>query len=205
MYIIFIGSGNKSVNIGIYHYKTLNLETAKLIQNCAKGNVRWQKKLYEKYAGLLFSTVLRYIKNNENAEDILLQAFLKVYKNLPSFEYVNEKAFVGWMKKIAINEALVFLRNDFKTIYNIQQEYDFYNHSEFSSNEVEEQELLELIEQLPPGYKTVCLLHVVDGFSHKEIAEKLQIAESTSRSQFFKARNLLQKKLLNDYENAMGT
>jgi len=181
------------------------VNTEKLIQNCTKGKIRWQKRLYEKYVGLLYSTISRYVKNNECAEDILLQSFLKIFKNLEDFQYINERAFVGWIKKIAINEALAFLRNDVQTMYNIQEEYDFFNHHAYTTEPLGEQELLEIVEHLPVGYKTVFLLHVVDGYSHKEIGEKLEIAESTSRSQFYKARNLLQKKLGKEYGNAMGT
>lgn len=155
--------------------------------------------------GLLFSSVIRYVPNEKDAEDILLQAFLKIFLKLKNFRFVNEKAFIGWIKKIAINEALMFKRKEFSALYKVEQLTEVEDSMAVSSETLEEKELMELIEQLPDGYKTVFLLHVVDGYSHKEIGEHLNIAEGTSRSQFFKARNLLQKKLGNYYGKAIGT
>lgn len=183
----------------------MDLNNEKLIKKSIQGNSKAQKLLYEKYIGLLFSVVARYIKNESDAEDILLQSFYKIFQNLKGFNYVNEKAFVGWLKKIVINEALMFLRKEFSTVYKVEQLDDISETLSVSPELLEEKELIELIEQLPKGYRTVFLLHVVDGYSHKEIAENLSIAEATSRSQFFKARNLLQKKLGNYYGTAMGT
>lgn len=124
---------------------------------------------------------------------------------LKDFRFVNEKAFVGWIKKIAINEVLMFKRKEFSPLYKVEQVEEAENLLTVSPEIMEEKELIELIEQLPEGYKTIFLLHVVDGYSHKEIGEKLDIAESTSRSQLFKARNLLQKKLKNYYGTALGS
>jgi RNA polymerase sigma-70 factor (ECF subfamily) len=181
----------------------VNIE--KLIKRSAQGNSKAQKVLYEKYIGIIYAVVFRYLKNEADVEDILLQSYLKIFLKLKDFRFVNEKAFVGWIKKIAINEALMFKRKEFSAMYRVENVEDVENLLVVSPEIVEEKELIELIEQLPDGYKTVFLLHVVDGYSHKEIGENLNIAESTSRSQFFKARNLLQKKLGNYYGTAMGT
>lgn len=185
--------------------KRIELNTEKLIQKSVRGNSKAQKNLYEKYVGLLFSTVFRYVKNENDAEDILLQAFLKIFLKLKDFQFINENAFIGWMKKVAINESLMFKRNEFTVIYKLENEDELSETETFSSDYSEENDLLELIEQLPEGYRTVFLLHVVDGYSHKEIADNLNIAEGTSRSQFFKARKLLQKKMGNYYGKAIGT
>ncbi len=174
-----------------------------MINKCRRGNAKAQKLLYDKYIGLLYSVVLRYVKNETDAEDILLQAFQKIFLKIQAFEYVNDRAFVGWLKKIVINEALMFRRKDFSAIYKVES-IDEATEFVSISPQMEEMELIELIDQLPDGYKTVFLLHVVDGYSHKEIADNLKIAEGTSRSQFFKARNLLQKKLGNYYGTAIG-
>lgn len=181
----------------------MNLE--KLIKKSTLGNSKAQKILYEKYIDIIYSIVFRYIKNEADVEDILLQSFFKIFGKLKDFQFVNEKAFVGWIKKIAINEALMFKRKEFSAMYKVEQIEELENLLSVSPEILEEKELIELIEQLPDGYKTVFLLHVVDGYSHKEIGENLNIAESTSRSQFFKARNLLQKKLGNYYGTALGT
>lgn len=181
------------------------MNTEKLIKQSTKGNPKAQKLLYGKYIGILYSTVHRYIKIENDVEDVLLQAFVKIFKKLNDFQFINEKAFIGWIKKVAINEALMFKRRGFSTVYTMEQVDEVPDSVAVLPDLVNERELIELIEQLPEGYRTVFLLHVVDGYSHKEIAENLNIAEGTSRSQFFKARNLLQKKLGGYYGKAIGT
>jgi RNA polymerase sigma factor (sigma-70 family) len=179
----------------------LNLK--KLITKSARGNSKAQKILYEKYIGFLYSVVFRYIKNEADAEDVLMEIFMKIFLKLKDFKYMNEQAFVGWIKTIAINDALMFIRQDFSVIHKVGELEDYENIYSVSTELLHENELIELVEQLPDGYKTIFLLYAVDGYSHKEIGEKLKIAESTSRSQFFKARNLLQKKLGNYYGSAI--
>jgi RNA polymerase sigma-70 factor (ECF subfamily) len=99
----------------------------------------------------------------------------------------------------------MFLRADFRTVYKIEEISEIHQNKLVEVDEINEKELLETIELLPTGYRTVFLLYVVDGYSHKEIAEKLGITEGTSRSQFFKARNFLQQKLKQDYGKKCGT
>lgn len=181
----------------------MNVE--KLIIKSSRGNSKAQKLLYERYIGILYSAVFRYLNNKADVEDILLPAFLKIFQKLKDFHFVNEKAFIGWIKKIAINETLMFKRKEFSAMYKVENLDEAENLLAVSPEITKEQELMELVEQLPDGYKTVFLLYVVDGYSHKEIGENLDIAESTSRSQFFKARNLLRKKLENNYGRALGT
>ena len=181
------------------------MNTEKLIRKSRQGNPKAQKVLYEKYIGILYSVIFRYVENNVDVEDILLQAFLKIFQKLEGFQFVNDKAFIGWIKKIAINEALMFKRKEYSSIYKMEHEEVKEDLLSVSPELLEEKELLELIEQLPAGYKTVFLLNVVDGYSHKEIAKNLNIAESSSRSQLLKARKLLQNKLGNYYGTAIGS
>jgi len=180
----------------------LNIE--KLLRKSAEGNKKSQKHLYDQFVDILFSTILRYVKNEYDAEDILLQAFLKIFQKLKDFEYLNDRAFVGWLKRIAINEALMFKRKSLSMVYKLDDENELQYENTVIPDFMEEKDLLKVIEDLPDGYKTVFLLHVVDGYSHKEIGENLNIAEGTSRSQFFKARNLLQSKLSKSYGQAIG-
>lgn len=180
------------------------MKTEKLIQKCCKGNARAQKFLYEKYVGLLFSTANRYIKNKNDTEDILLQSFLKIFTKLSGFQFFNEVAFIAWMKKIVINEILMQQRKEGNMIYLFEADFGIENKEITMPDIFEEKEILESINQLPDGYKTVFLLYVVEGYSHKEIGELLDIAETTSRSQFFKARKLLQKQLSKTYEIKLG-
>ena len=181
------------------------MDSKLLIERCSKGNEKAQKAFYYQYVDLLYATINRYIKDSFTVDDILFQAMMKIFNNLENFNYVNDKALAGWLIKIAVNEALMHLRADFRTVYKIEELSDEHANNLVDFDEINSTDLLETIELLPAGYRTVFLLHVVDGYSHKEIAAQLDIAEGTSRSQFFKARNLLQQKLKQDYGKAFGT
>ncbi|MEZ5104716.1 MAG: sigma-70 family RNA polymerase sigma factor [Draconibacterium sp.] len=177
----------------------------KLIENCGKGNAKAQKVFYYRYVDILYATIQRYVKDSAEIDDILYQGLMKIFDDLKNFNYINEAALVGWLKKIVINESLMFLRADFRTIYKVEEISEIDTNSLTSDDQLAENDLTEIINQLPDGYRTVFLLHAVDGYSHKEIAQQLAIAEGTSRSQYFKARNLLQQRLKNDYGKEFGT
>lgn len=181
------------------------MNTKQIIERCLKGDQRAQKAFFYKYIDLLYATINRYIKDSEIVDDLLYQTMMKIFDNLNQFSFISEKALFGWLKKIAVNEALMYLRSDFRTVYNVEEISELQNENLIVADELSEKDLLETIDLLPAGYRTVFLLHVVDGYSHREIAEQLGIAEGTSRSQFFKARNLLQQKIKNDYGNEFGT
>jgi RNA polymerase sigma-70 factor (ECF subfamily) len=181
------------------------VNSKQIIEKCSKGNQKAQKAFYYQYIDVLYSTINHYIKDSTSVDDILFQAMMKIFSKLSEFNYINEKALIGWLKKIAVNEALMFLRADFRTVYKIEEISEIHQNKLVEVDEINEKELLETIELLPTGYRTVFLLYVVDGYSHKEIAEKLGITEGTSRSQFFKARNFLQQKLKQDYGKKFGT
>jgi RNA polymerase sigma-70 factor (ECF subfamily) len=175
------------------------VNSKQIIEKCLKGNQKAQKAFYYQYIDLLYSTINRYVKDSATVDDLLFQAMMKIFTKLGDFTYINEKALVGWLKKIAVNEALMHLRADFRTLYKIEEISEIDSINLVEADDLNEKDLLETIEMLPAGYRTVFLLHVVEGYSHKEIAVQLGIAEGTSRSQFFKARSLLQQKLKKDY------
>ena len=181
------------------------MNSNQLIEKCSKGNEKAQKAFFDQYVDILYASIHRYVKDASTIDDILFQAMMKIFTKLKDFTYINDKALVGWLKKIAVNEALMHLRADFRTVYKIEEISEIHNNNLIEVDEISEKDLLETIELLPAGYRTVFLLYVVDGYSHKEIAEQLGIAEGTSRSQFFKARNLLQQKLKQDYGKSFGT
>lgn len=181
------------------------MNSKQIIEKCSKGNQKAQKAFYYQYIDLLYSTINRYVKDSATVDDLLFQAMMKIFTKLEDFTYINEKALVGWLKKIAVNEALMHLRADFRTVYKIEEISEIDNINLVEADDLNEKDLLETIEMLPSGYRTVFLLHVVEGYSHKEIAVQLGIAEGTSRSQFFKARSLLQQKLKKDYGKEFGT
>ncbi len=171
------------------------LTEADIIKGCQKGDARAQKELVVRYSPLLMTVSRRYSKDNELAKDILQETLIKVFKNI--HKYKPTGSFVGWMRRILINTALqTFDKSCFKREIsglgelNLQPSMppDVYDH-------LGEEELLALIDQLPEGFKQVFNLYVIEGMSHKEIAEMLGVTESTSRSQLVRARNSLRKML----------
>ena len=147
---------------------------------------------------------LRYMKNQEDAEDVLLEGFFKVFKNLGKFVYENDQAFFGWVKRIMVNESLMKLRKN-RDIQIMAINEEFEKEIELSPlSDLEAADLLELIRSIPVGYRTVFNLYEVEGYSHQEIAEKLSISVGTSKSQLFKAKKLL-RELLNEKHNGYGS
>jgi len=166
-----------------------------LVKACKKQNAKAQRMLYEKYASAMLGLCRRYVKGELEAEDVMIKGFMKVFSKIESFE--GKGSFEGWMKRIMINEALSFIRKN-KAMYletdieAADKEPDFDN----LSTALETKDLLNMIKELPSGYRTIFNLYAIEGFSHKEIGEQLGINENTSKSQLSRARMQLQKKLL---------
>ena len=177
------------------------MQLQKIIHKSLKGDRRAQKQFFGLYADRLYSVAKRYAVSDELAEEALFHAFLKIFEKLPDFHFINEPALVGWLSRIVINQTLMDRRKELSTLYRMES-IDKEHYEIPDQGEVEDTNLIEMVNQLPDGYKTVFVMHVVDGYAHKEIAEVLGISESTSRSQFFKARKLLQKKLNYEYGQA---
>ncbi|WP_347839538.1 sigma-70 family RNA polymerase sigma factor [uncultured Draconibacterium sp.] len=174
------------------------MKVQKLIHNSAKGDQRAQKQFFDRYADQLFAVAKRYAVSHELAEEALFQAFLKIFEKLPEFEFINETAFYSWLKRIVINQCLMSRRKELNTLYKLET-IDEERHDTLFYEESNHEALIELVNELPDGYRTVFLMNAVDGYAHKEIASMLGITENTSRSQFFKARKLLQKKINKEY------
>ncbi len=134
----------------------------------------------------------RYVKNRDDAEEIVTDGFVKVFENMHSFEYRDDKSFEAWIKKIMINEALLFLRKK-RQLHFIQSEKVEEVQADVSIDmNLHAEDIYKLILALPTGYRTVFNMFAIEGYSHKEIASLLNITESTSRSQLTKARAMLQ-------------
>lgn len=162
-----------------------------LIQ-CLQKNEVAQGKLYEMYFGYAKSICLRYSSNSEDAKDIMMTGFYKVFNNLD--KYSIEFPFKGWLRTIMVNTALTFYRDNKKFNQNISiDNYAELQYTEQIINDLSAEELLKYIQDLPPSYRTVFVMHVVDGYNHREIAEILNIQESTSRTNYMKARIKLQQ------------
>ena len=144
----------------------------------------------------MFSVCRRYVMQLQEAEDILVCGFTKVFQKLD--QYKGQGSFEGWVRRIMVNECLTFIRRN-KSMYleveieKASREPDFQK----LSDQLEVEDLEKMIDRLPMGYKTVFNLYAIEGFSHKEIAEKLGISENTSKSQLSRARVHLQRLLLN--------
>ncbi len=171
------------------------MDLSELIREARQGSAAAQKCLFDLFADKLMLVCTRYVKNREDAEEILLDGFYKFFKNLSSFNYQGEAALVAWLKKIMINECLMILRK--KNVLAIVTEAAAENIAleEEGLNNLSAKEIFDLIVQLPVGYRTVFNLYAVEGMDHKEIAGLMGIAEGTSKSQLSKAKALLQKNL----------
>jgi RNA polymerase sigma factor (sigma-70 family) len=166
-----------------------------LIKACKKQNSKAQRVLYDKYASPMLGLCKRYIKGEMEAEDVMINGFMKVFTKIDLFE--EKGSFEGWMKRIMINEALGFIRKNKSMYLEIEieaadKEPDF----DKLFTELETKDLLKMVNELPSGYRTIFNLYAIEGYSHKEIAEMLGINENTSKSQLSRARMHLQKKLL---------
>ncbi len=171
------------------------MDITKLIKEAKQGSTAAQKTLFNMYADNMLLLCCRYVKRREDAEELLLDGFYKFFKNIQSFTYQGEAALYSWLKRIMINECLMFLRK--KNVFTIVTESAAAEIvlEEEALNNLSADEIFNLIVTLPVGYRTVFNLFVVEGMEHKEIAVLMGISEGTSKSQLSKARVLLQKLL----------
>jgi len=166
-----------------------------LINGCKRQNAKAQQAVYDKYAPIMLGLCRRYIQEAQEAEDVMIKGFMKVFSKIDKYE--GKGSFEGWMKRIIINEALGYLRKNKAMYLEIEleaadREPDF----DRLSTELEEMDLLKMINELPSGYKAIFNLYAIEGYSHKEIGELMGISENTSKSQLSRARMHLQKRLL---------
>ena len=170
-------------------------EEIKLIEQALRGNQRACKLLYNQYKQQLFMVCLRYAKDKSVAQDYLQEAFIRIFKNLNQF---NKKKgpFEAWAKRITINTCLMDIRKHSLYAMGIQHAEHIESKTADALSQLSLKEMLDIIQQLPQGYRTVFNMFVIDGFSHKEIAAVLNISINTSKTQLKKARNFLQKKIV---------
>jgi RNA polymerase sigma-70 factor (ECF subfamily) len=166
-----------------------------LVIKCLTNDSGAQELLYRRYASKMLGVCLRYAKNKMEAEDILQEGYIKVFKNLTSYKF--EGSFEGWVRRIMVNTAINYYRASIKYVQSLDD--DELNAKDIPSAVMNDQlstkELLKVIQELPEGYRVVFNLYAIEGYSHKEIAEILEISESTSKSQLSRARVALQNKL----------
>ena len=170
------------------------LEYSEIIEACVKGDRHAQRSLYEIFSKKMFVVCLRYTKSQQEAEDILQDSFIKVFKNLKG--YRGDSRLDYWIKRIVVNTALNSQRKKLYMypmvdIEDVKSDFDL--NKTLAAFGLEE--LLNMIKELPTGCQTVFNMFAIEGFSHKEIAEMLEVSEGTSKSQFSRARKLLKEKI----------
>lgn len=174
-----------------------------LVEQCQRGNAFAQKRLFDQYVNRLFRVSLRYVRNEPEAEEVLMTGFLKAFRSIGSFTYRDDNGLEAWLRRIVVNEALQHLRaNRSLPLFQTDDAADSQPDPQpLPDAGLDAERIYALIRELPPGYRTVFNLYVIEGYTHREIADQLGIAENTSKSQLSKARSLLQEQLItNGYE-----
>lgn len=163
----------------------------KFVHQCKSGDKKAQKILFERMYAPMFRVCMRYLSQHADAEDCLMLGFMKVFKNLGSFQYNDENSLAVWMRKIMVNEALMLIRQKRNLMFVVEENtIDVPMQAEII-NSMDAEELNYHIMKLPTGYRTVFNLNVIEGYDHKEIASLLKISEVTSRTQLAKAKSKL--------------
>jgi RNA polymerase sigma-70 factor (ECF subfamily) len=164
-----------------------------IIEDCLKGKRHAQEALYKNFSKKMFATAFRYAGNMEIAQDILQDGFVKVFNNLKN--YNGSGSLEGWIRRIVVNTSLDYLRK--KTMLFSLNEFDMdVETTEDVSAKLNAADLMQMVSALPDGYRTIFNLYAIEGFSHREISEMLQVSEGTSKSQLARARNILKNKVL---------
>lgn len=169
------------------------------LRKCSEGDSKAQKALYDALSAKMFAVCLRYMGNRNEAEDIFQEGFLSLFTKLDS--YSGEGSFEGWARKIFVNTALMSLRKKdvLRQSEDVEAARSLVSDAATPVQKMSYNELNRMIAELPPGFRTVFNMYVVEGYSHKEIAEALGISETTSRSQLQRARTMLQNKIKEKY------
>ncbi len=175
------------------------MNETELITKCLNNDTSAQSRLYSRFAPKMFGVCLRYADDYETAKDYLQEAFISVFTMLHT--YSGNGSFEGWIRRIVVNTALQNLRKN--SIIDYKYELTDVDFSEFQTEHIIESisagELVNIIATLPKGFRTVFNLYAIEGYSHKEIAEMLDISEEGSRSQYSRARKSLQKMIAEEY------
>jgi RNA polymerase sigma factor (sigma-70 family) len=176
-------------------FKIYRPKEDELIKGCLKRDRNAQQQLFDLYSSKMYAICYRYVRHAMEAEDILVTAFTKIFERIGQFK--GEGSFEGWIRRIMVNEALTHLRKA-RTMY-LETELEAADRDpDYAqlADHLEAEDLMNIIQQLPAGYRVVFNMYAIDGYSHKEIAEHLGISENTSKSQLSRARVYLQKILV---------
>lgn len=175
-------------------FKIYRTKEDEIIKGCLRRDRTAQKLLYDTFSSKMYGICYRYVKDSMEAEDVLVTAFTKVFEKIDQFKH--EGSFEGWIRRIVVNEALSSLRRN-RSMYLETELAKVDNDPNYNnpSDHLEAEDLMQLVKELPTGYRIVFNMYAIDGYSHKEIGESLGISENTSKSQLSRARIYLQKVL----------
>lgn len=177
------------------HVTNRNMEwnLSDIISACKKQDKQAQMALFHYYHEKFYGICLRYSGNEEVAEEVLMDAFMKIFQKIDQYK---DGSFVGWMKTIVIHQSIDYYRKHKNDPFYTEIEYELKKTpSNNTSQSLEAEELMQMLNQLPTGYRMVFNMYAIEGYQHKEIAEKLGISVSTSKTQYLKARKKLQQLL----------
>ncbi len=168
-----------------------NIPESDLIKGCLEGNRRMQEEMYRRLSPRMYAVCLRYAGNAEEAEDILQEGFIKVFKKMDSFR--SEGSFEGWVRRIFVNTAIEHFRRK-RYLMPVTEKEENTIEGKYTSvlDDLGAKDIMALVQELSPGYRTVFNMYVVEGYTHKEIADILGISEGTSKSQLSRAKVILQ-------------
>ncbi|MDP2235704.1 MAG: RNA polymerase sigma factor [Bacteroidales bacterium] len=171
------------------------MDEGQLLKDCIEGDFKAQKRLYDAFAPKMFGVCLRYANDHDTAQDYLQEAFIRVFAHLDRFRF--EGSLEGWIRKVVVNTALEKIRK--VDVFKKSVEIDKINPGDYETTELQDQinasELLQLIQSLPTGFRTVFNLYAIEGYTHQEIGKLLDISEGTSKSQYARARQWLRQRL----------
>lgn len=171
------------------------MDEQQLLRDCIKGSGKAQKALYERFAPKMYAVCLRYAKDDDIAQDYLQEAFIRVFNHLGDFRF--EGSLEGWIRRVVVNTALEKIRKT--DVFKNSLELENVSQAEYETHALQDQldvaELMQLIQSMPTGFRTVFNLYAIEGYTHQEIGKLLQISEGTSKSQYARARQWLRQRL----------
>lgn len=167
-----------------------------MVRACLEEKRQAFKALYDYLSPTLFPICIRYADHRDEAQDFLQEGFVKIFENLNRFGFTG--SFEGWSKRVLVNYCIEQIRKKHRKIFtvDIDQTYDIGSKAKVVDS-LQAGDILEVISKMPPGYRTVFNLYIIEGFTHKEIAGQLNISENTSKTQLLKARKYLKQRIKN--------
>lgn len=167
-----------------------------LTKRLKEGDNMARKALYERFAGNMMSLCLRYVGNRDEAEDVLHDGFLHVFSVISKFKFRGEGSLGGWLHRVFTNYVLNYLENERKLMVDDVESLPEPEADDTPPPDISAEEIITLMNELPPGYRTVLNLFLVEGWSHAEIAAKLNIKENSSASQYLRGKKMLKEKII---------